>query len=47
MTYRHLFDHLGNPIAQRTRQPIGHTIIQRAGAAITLGMVLYMLWGPK
>lgn len=42
MSYRQLFDHLGNPVARPSRQPLGHRIIQRVCVASIVVMVLYL-----
>lgn len=45
MTYHQAFDRLGRPVARRSRQPIGHTILQTLGAigcVVFLGM---LAWG--
>lgn len=45
MTYRDLFDHLGNPIYHRRRKPIGHTIVQTLGGVacvVALGMLVWV-----
>lgn len=45
MTYHQAFDHLGNPIARRSRQPVGHTILQTLGAiacVVGLGMLVWV-----
>lgn len=46
MTYRQLFDHLGNPIAKPSRQPIGHTIVQSV-SAITIVVLLVLLYAGR
>jgi hypothetical protein len=47
MTYHQVFDRLGNPVVRRTKQPIGHTIIQLAGAAVSVVLLCLLIWGPK
>ena len=47
MTYHQSFDRLGNPVARRTKQPIGHTIIQVIGAVVIVALLYVIVWGPK
>lgn len=45
MTYHQAFDRLGRPVARRSRQPIGHTILQTLGAiacVVGLGMLAWV-----
>lgn len=44
MTYHQAFDRLGNPVARRSTQPIGHKIIQRVGFVLCI-VGLFMLYG--
>lgn len=46
MTYHQSFDRLGNPVARRSRQPIGHTIVQTVCVIVTL-VLLAMLYGAR
>ncbi len=46
MTYHQSFDRLGNPITRRSRQPLGHTIVQVASVIISL-VLLAMLYGAR
>lgn len=46
MTYRQLFDHLGNPVAKPARQHIGHRIIQTA-SVICMLVMLAVLYGGR
>jgi hypothetical protein len=46
MTYHQSFDRLGNPVARRSRQPIGHRIIQVVSVICSL-ILLAMLYGVR
>jgi len=46
MTYRQLFDHLGNPVVRRAETPLGHKIIQRVGLVACV-VLLAMLYGVQ
>ena len=44
MTYQQCFDHLGNPIARRSRTPIGHRIV-RTISVICIVILMALLYG--
>lgn len=46
MTYRQAFDRLGNPVHRRSETPLGHKIIQRAGAVVCI-VCIVLLYGVR
>lgn len=49
MSYHERFDRLGNPVASpcsKSRQPLGHRIIQRA-SLVCIVVLLAMLYGVR
>lgn len=46
MTYRQAFDHIGNPVYRRAKSPLGHRIVQAAGAVACV-VLLAMLYGVR
>jgi hypothetical protein len=44
MTYHQAFDRLGRPVARRSRQPIGHTVLQTIGWAVFAVCLAVFVW---
>lgn len=47
MTYHQAFDRLGNPVYRRSRQPIGHTVLQTIGWTVFAVSLFVYVWVRK